>query len=210
MWEFSQSTCTVSEDASCSTHVHLSLAGGFSLVQLKRLAQAIIYFEPAVEALIPADRRANEYARSNWIENKHLAYKNLSRGQSVELIEACRTERDTVEFRRGAASSTARDVFKWVEFALAFLQASIQLPARGALASFPPNVGGLKKFFDSARLIEDPGMRRKSEGRAEPTPVKLESLSKQKTEKLHKKIEKDKHSNPMLDRITDASHKGLI
>ncbi|KAH6839568.1 hypothetical protein B0I37DRAFT_439316 [Chaetomium sp. MPI-CAGE-AT-0009] len=232
IWRFLELRYRVSANESCSTHVHLSLAGGFSLPQLKRLAQAVIYFECA-------------YARSNWIDNKHLAYKNLTRDQSMLKIEACKTQGEviqlmnpdgsryfgvnflalekykTVEFRRGAASTKLDDVFKWVEFAMTFLQASIQLSAKSDFSRFQPTVGGLRKFFDNARLVEDPGMNQrkylnllfqshKPEEKAEPIPVRLETLSKEKRAKLSKKVEADKLSNPMLDKISDATQDGLL
>lgn len=245
MWRFLSLRYGVTADASCSTHVHLSLARGFSLTQLKRLAQAVIYFECAVEALMPPDRRGNEYARSNWIDNKHLAYKNLNRDQSMLAIEACKSQEEvialmnpdkskyfgvnflalerykTVEFRRGAASTKLNDVFMWVEFAMTFLQASIQLPSKNDFSRFQPTVGGLRNFFDNANLVEDPGMNQRkyldllfhghaSNQRAEPIPVKLETLSKEKKAKLSKKIEADKQSNPMLDKIGDATREGIL
>ncbi|KAK4135061.1 hypothetical protein BT67DRAFT_420686 [Trichocladium antarcticum] len=243
MWQFLVGEFRVSADESCSTHVHLSLASGFALSQLKRLAQAVIYFECAIEALMPVDRRGNEYARSNWIDNKHLAYKNLTRDQSMLAIEACKSQRDvinlmnpdqskyfgfnflalekykTVEFRRGAASTTVNHVFKWVEFAMTFLQASIQASDMGTFKKFQPTVSGLKQFFSSAELVNDAGMNQakyterqghSENEKVEPTPVKLESLSKEKRAKLNKKIEADKHSKPMLDKISDATQKGLI
>jgi hypothetical protein len=44
----------------------------------------------------------------------------------------------------------------------------------------------------------------------EPTPVLLKKLSKEKRDKLKQKIEADKKSNPMLERISDAMRNGVI
>ncbi|POS70590.1 hypothetical protein DHEL01_v211019 [Diaporthe helianthi] len=127
LWRFLDSDYKVTADETCSTHVHVSKAEGYTSEQLKRLAQAVIHFEPAFEALVPPERRKNEYARSNWIDNKNFGYQRLSRPQSITLLEGCTTVREvvdlmnpdgskyfgwnfqaipkysTVEFRRGAA-----------------------------------------------------------------------------------------------------------
>lgn len=165
---------------STSTHVHLSVPGGFTLPQIKRLAQAVIHFECAVEVLMPAHRRGNEYAKSNWIDN--LLLRGNSRDKCMLQVEDCisigeviariNPGRDryfgvnfmalgkykTVEFRRGAGSSNVDEVFQWVEFALTFLQASMALSTVSDFHNFSPNVGGLQAFFKNARRVVDPGM----------------------------------------------------
>jgi hypothetical protein len=193
----------------------------------------------------PPARRGNEFAMSNWIDNPNLACKNLNREKSTQAIEACKTQRDvinlmnpdqskyfgfnfmnletykTIEFRRGAASSNVTHVFMWVEFAMTFLQASIQASNISAFKKFQPTVGGLKKFFATAAVVDDPGMNQpnylkplfkdhKDDERVEPTPVLLKKLSKEKRDKLKQKIEADKKSNPMLERISDATRTGVI
>ena len=68
MWNYLNANYKITANASCGTHVHMSVAGGYSLEELKRLSHAIIHFEPALEALLPEDRWGNEYTKSNWIE----------------------------------------------------------------------------------------------------------------------------------------------
>lgn len=180
-WQFLRTHYLVTADENCSTHVHLSLAKGYSPLQLKRFAQAVIHFEPAVEALVPVDRRGNEYARSNWIDNPHFGYRRLSRQQSIMELEACDSidavismmnphdskyfgwnflaikKYRTVEFRRGAASRSVNDVFMWVEFAMSFLQASLKLRNVDAFSTYPATVGGLSMFIQHAGLQDQPG-----------------------------------------------------
>ncbi|KAI1410318.1 putative amidoligase enzyme-domain-containing protein [Hypoxylon sp. FL1857] len=181
-WNFLETLYTVHVDKNCSTHIHLSLADGYTISQLKRLAQAVIHFEPAIEALVPPDRRGNEYARSNWIDNSNFGYRNLSREQSIEQLEKCMAidevirlmnpndsryfgwnflamkKYKTVEFRRGAGSRNVNDVFMWVEFALSFLQASLKLGSAASLKQYPASVGGLSMFISFAGLQNQPGM----------------------------------------------------
>jgi hypothetical protein len=178
MWEYLESNYDVSANISCGTHVHISLAEGFTLQTLKQVAQSIIHFEPAFEALLPENRRANEYSKSNWMDNPNFAYSKLSRGDSIALIEKCTTMRDlvllmnpnhdkmfgwnflyllndpkgTIEFRRGAASVRVQDVFMWVELAMSFIQASVRIGLPENLRKIPRTVGGLRWFIDNAGL----------------------------------------------------------
>ena len=172
MWEYLELNYEITANNSCGTHVHISLSEGYSLQNLKQVAQSIIHFEPAFEPLLPEDRRANEYAKSNWMDNPNFAYSKLSRGDSIKLIEECTTMRDlvllmnpnhdkmfgwnflyllsdpkgTVEFRRGAASTSVRNVFMWVELAMSFIQASVRIGLPENLAKIPRTVGGLRWF----------------------------------------------------------------
>ncbi|KAI0449304.1 hypothetical protein F5B21DRAFT_494788 [Xylaria acuta] len=134
-WRFLEENYKITADETCSTHVHMSIVGSYSVMQVKRLAQTIIHFEPAFEALLPRDRRGNEYARSNWIDNLHFGYAKVSRADAIAKLERCRTvdevielmnpqnsryfgwnfqaikKYSTVEFQRGAASTSPADVF---------------------------------------------------------------------------------------------------
>lgn len=159
----------------------MSVAGGYSLEELKRLSHAIIHFEPALEALLPEDRRGNEYTKSNWIDNPNFGRRRVSRRESMALIERCTTGRElillmnpnrngehdkfygwnflnllaspeaTVEFRRGAASVNTQDALIWIEFAISFVQTSLNFGTIENLRRVPADVGGLRWFLDSSK-----------------------------------------------------------
>jgi hypothetical protein len=242
-WRFLNENYMVTGNNNCSTHVHISRAEGYSLEDLKRVAQAVIHFEPVFEALLPASRRGNEYARSNWIDNPALAYQNLSRVQSLnrienltmvdELIDLMNPNQSkyfgwnflsiktyqTIEFRRGAVSTSVTDVFMWVELATSFVQASLTVPTSVAnLLQYPATVGGLRTFIGKAQLGQ-PEMYNPSSLnqlfagkdlnlRLDPIPVG--QLSEEKQLKLEKKIIADSMSNPVLDMIASAQGVGSI
>ncbi|KAK0732465.1 putative amidoligase enzyme-domain-containing protein [Apiosordaria backusii] len=246
MWEFIDANYVVLDNRNCSTHVHLSRAEPWTVEQIKRLAQAIIHFEPAFEAMVPPARRNNEYARSNWIDNLRFAGK--SRDQAMDEIEKQRTIKDvlnlmhgaddqskyygwnfltlesykTVEFRRGAPSKSAADVFMWVELAMEFMQAAIVVKTRADFGKYARNVGGLKKLIADARLPQSVGTNQSAylaplyaragsdTAMLEPKPVKLETLSKEKKAKLALKIDADKKWQPMLDMLKDAQAKNEL
>ncbi|KAG8404847.1 hypothetical protein J3459_016657 [Metarhizium acridum] len=55
----------------CSTHVHVSPSRGgnrYQIGQLRSIMKAIAYFDRAVTAAVPADRKENEWAASNFKE----------------------------------------------------------------------------------------------------------------------------------------------
>lgn len=246
LWAFLGSDYRVSADATCSTHVHVSKAEGYTAEQLKRLAQAVIHFEPAFEALVPSERRKNEYARSNWIDNKNFGYQRLSRQESIALLERCTTVREivdlmnpdgskyfgwnfqaipkysTVEFRRGAASTSVNDVFSWVELAVSFVNASLKLQTAAGLRQYASTVGGLTQFIELG-VVEGPGLNNKRyferllvkrgldkspNARLEPVPVG--ELTPDKLKKLKEKIRLDQQMNPMLNNLEVAMQTGPI
>jgi hypothetical protein len=241
-WKFLEENYRVTADETCSTHVHMSIAGNYSAHQLKRLAQAIIYFEPAFEALLPRDRRGNEYARSNWIDNQHFGYARVSRVDAMAMLERCAKVEDvielmnpqesryfgwnfqaikkysTIEFRRGAASTTSAEVFRWVEIATSFLRASLKIQTGSDIRQFSPTIGGLMQFLSrglddtqgvgESRFLWENFAGLKQNDRLDPIPVG--KLSPEKRKKLEKKIQLDLKSNPMLDNVAAAKSQGLI
>ncbi|KKK21627.1 hypothetical protein P175DRAFT_0532266 [Aspergillus ochraceoroseus IBT 24754] len=96
LWNFLRTDFQVNANTSCGTHVHLSRAGGYSLADLKQICQSIIHFDPAFEALLPEDRLSNEYARSNWLDNANFGHRNLSRKQSIAVIQRASSMRELV------------------------------------------------------------------------------------------------------------------
>ncbi|KAE8136589.1 hypothetical protein BDV38DRAFT_293768 [Aspergillus pseudotamarii] len=168
-------------NADCSTHVHISRVEGFSTSDVKGIAQAIIHFQPAFEAVVPPARRGNEYSRSNWLDNPRFGYLNLSREQSIALLESKTTTDEiidimnpnqskyfgwnflslktfkTIEFRRGSASLSSDDAFMWVELTLSFMQAAMTHPSLQHLRRYPGTIGGLKDFIQHARLPQQKG-----------------------------------------------------
>lgn len=231
LWSFLRTDFHVNANTSCGTHVHLSRTGGYSLVDLKKICQSIIHFEPAFEALLPEDRLSNEYARSNWLDNANFAHQNLSRKQSIAAIQRTSNMRElillmnpnhdkmfgwnflyllsspngTIEFRRGAACISAQQVFVYIEVAMSFIEAAVQLGTPEHLEKIPGTVGGLKRFISAARLPNNvPGLydsrylslffgNRNDNTFREPKP--LGRLSAYQLGKLKKKKEDDKKKN---------------
>ncbi|KAL4791915.1 putative amidoligase enzyme-domain-containing protein [Aspergillus venezuelensis] len=231
LWNFLRTDFQVSANTSCGRHVHLSRAGVYSLGGLKRVCQSIIHFEPAFEALLPEDQLSNEYARSNWLDSANFGHRNLSRRQSMAAIQNAASMRDlvlfmnpnqdktfgwnflyllnspngTIEFRRGAACTSAQQVFVYIEIVMSFIEAAIQLSTVENLERVPSTVGLLKRSIQAANFPNNvPGLYdsrylslcfgNKSDNTfREPKP--LGRLSAYQLNKLKKKKEDDKKKN---------------
>ena len=58
-WNWIEQNYTISGDRNCGTHVHISRGPYFTLNEVRRVAQATIWWEPAWEAVLPFTRRRN-------------------------------------------------------------------------------------------------------------------------------------------------------
>lgn len=178
-WKFLQQHYHLTGDECCSTHVHVSVEGGYSLDEIKRVAQASIHFEPALDALIPPHRRGGncEFTKSSWLDSDHFALESRARLQSVAYIDkitdfhslllVMNPDNDkkygwnfhsiktyyTIEFRKPQASTMVNEVLSWAELAMSFVQAAIQHGSPHKLAKVPPTVGGLRWFLGQSHVL---------------------------------------------------------
>ena len=181
MWRFLQLRYNIFGSEHCATHVHVSIEPRATLQDLKRIAQAIIHFETAIEALVPPDRRGNRYAKSNWLDGPEFGRKGKSRRESIAAIEhVCgpgllvdlmqplqrATDRDyawnfhslfdkkTIEFRQPPVSVTPAEALSWAELAMSFVHAAVRCEP-SELQKVPSTIGGLRWFL---RQFHVPGM----------------------------------------------------
>jgi Putative amidoligase enzyme len=175
-WRFLQKHHIIEANGLCGTHIHISIKPGYELVDLQRIACAVIHFETAIEAVVPPERRGNPFATSNWMASPLLAQKGLTRAESIALIERGRWDdealkpvqefgmRDyawnfeslhkhgTIEFRKPPACTTPEEVLSWAELALNFIQAAIRYGTLERLLKVPATVGGLRWFLRQAEV----------------------------------------------------------
>ncbi|KAI0156353.1 hypothetical protein GGR57DRAFT_491465 [Xylariaceae sp. FL1272] len=203
----------VTADETCSTHIHMSIAGNYSTHQLK-------------------DRRGNEYARSNWIDNQHFGYARVSHVDAMAMLERCAKVEDvielmnpqesryfgwnfqaikkysTIEFRRGATSTTSAEVFRWVEIATSFLRASVEIQTGSDISRSCQGALMTPKGVGESRFLWEKFAGLKQNERLDPIPVG--KLSPEKRKKWEKKIQLDLKSNSMLHNVAAAKSQGLI
>ena len=185
-WAFLKRHYVLSKTTMCGTHVHISMQRGvqrgsairigMGLQNMKKIAQCVIHFEPALEALVAPERRGNLFAASNWIDNMRFAARTITRLVAIEAIGRCARESDlinlmcpppqercyawnfralkkfgTIEFRKGTASLNADEALAWAEFTLLFVQAAMQVSLK-SLVSKPANIAELKGFLGVEKL----------------------------------------------------------
>ena len=169
-----QHYCLIETNHSCGFHVHLApLEMAWDVDLLKPFCRAILYFERAFEALLPAHCRGNEYAKSLLADNERLNGKTLR--QVFYALSQCKSNADivalmncgrdrffgwnfvnllqggiqTVEFRRGPGVVLSIDCCRWVEMVVAFANASF-ITDDTRLRSYTMDVSGLWRFiYDS-------------------------------------------------------------
>jgi Putative amidoligase enzyme len=171
-WKYLEEDYRIIPTDDCATHIHISLTPQYTLDQLKRIASAIIYFEPAFEALVPDDRRGNLWCRSIWLEGPKFALQDKSRAQSIELVErapntmallhllhviddpryawnfwSLLSPKQTIEFRQPPACETADETLSWAELAVNFIQVSIKHGSAATLRLYPANAEGLRWYL---------------------------------------------------------------
>jgi hypothetical protein len=81
-----RSSFTVTTSSNTSTHIHVSTLPALPPEYLAALSKAILYFEPAMDGLLPAAR-----ASSYWCQSNHdsTMLKSLSLNQCFEYLDYC-------------------------------------------------------------------------------------------------------------------------
>lgn len=147
---------------------------GWTLAELKRIAQAVIYFESALEMLMPHYLGALDCMRL-WHDNPRLA--NLSRSRAIAHVGNTSTisefadltqsvgnredhfffvfdiERSTENLElRYTGAATATEAIGCIESALSFVSGCM---SNRPLTQFPPTPVGLLQFMSGIRERED-------------------------------------------------------
>lgn len=96
-WDFIQTYSEVQTNDTCGTHVHISPSesASWSLGHLKRLSMAIIWFEPAIEVILPKQRRQNKWAKAN--HKDHPQFKVQTIENIFYTINSCETTDAIIE-----------------------------------------------------------------------------------------------------------------
>ncbi|KAL9055947.1 MAG: hypothetical protein Q9162_003243 [Coniocarpon cinnabarinum] len=131
-WHFMQLRYLVSGNDECSTHVHVSMQQSYEFDGLKRVAKAILHFEPAFEALLSDSRRGHAWCRSNC-----PAY---SPRLMADLM-----------------ITSSADALKWAELASRFIFVAYHAHDDHDIFRHPPNLGGLRSFLNPKELPKGPG-----------------------------------------------------
>ncbi|KAI0006390.1 putative amidoligase enzyme-domain-containing protein [Xylariaceae sp. FL0662B] len=79
----------------CSTHVHISTVPPLTAPQLVSVAKSILYFEPALDALLPVDRASSYWCQSNRASTPLKALPSLSHCFAY-LDNICSSDTDAV------------------------------------------------------------------------------------------------------------------
>jgi hypothetical protein len=174
MFQKVEQHCDIQTSPSCGFHVHICPLsdGGWTPDNLKQLCRAIIYFEAAFELLVPNERRGNQYAKSNSVDNPKLTGKTFETmleclsdcDHKVHVADLMNNDGDrffswnlpnmyygrigTVEFRRGPGITNSAHAQQWAALVLGFAEAALSTTPT-MLLSYPRDVAGLAAFINS-------------------------------------------------------------
>jgi hypothetical protein len=239
VWSHLKEVTRIKVNKSCGVHVHLSPndnIGVWTLPAVKAICRSIVYFEFAIEALLPSTRRCNHWTKSNVYDNDHFPDKKLR--TCFSLIDGCQTipeivelmnEGDdkyfgwnflnllengmtTIEFRRAPGVTNAEKCLAWVEFVVTFVQAAVQkgngLSNNTGLAA---TVQELKGFLGT--VIVSGGQPARFEaifagksGAVFPRKVEMLGYSAADIEKLERMKTADKKKNLMREKMKRRDH----
>ena len=195
---------------------------GLNLQSMTKIAQCAIHFEPALEALVPLDRRGNQYVLSNWIDNSCFAEKSWTREAVIQMIGRSPSIRHlreimcpkppyryyawnfhahakfgTVEFRKGSASVNAEQAILWADLAILFVQAALNVDIE-QLNEVPANVGALKSFLGKDNLACLAPLLRGTSDSDCVQPTRTLNRSKEEVAILNEKLNDDARKQQAL------------
>lgn len=178
VWNYIQANRSIGIDEYVGTSIHISMDPKFTLQEVRRIAQAGIFFEPAVEALIPQLEDGGLNYASNWVQSWDLAPSGRSRLDSIDFIEASASldavaslmqrnsppgsftwafkqltqPQERIEFHRSPPCHNADEAIRYPEFTMCFVRAAMGC-SKEQMLGIPPNVGGLRWFLDRFRVL---------------------------------------------------------
>ena len=168
--------------AQCYNKVYINLdRSSWEFADVKKIAQAIIHFEPALDLLLP-----DGLSRSNsWLndlpDKSFIEEAKRTRSQAIAAIQdACRPWQmvrpiqgrghiycflcyynswsfvwkmvmEPIQFRRPEATSVAAEAASWADFARLFIQAALACRSPQKLQEIPSNREGLRHFMSGKR-----------------------------------------------------------
>ncbi|KAJ5797702.1 amidoligase enzyme-domain-containing protein [Penicillium pulvis] len=165
--------CIIESNQTCGVHVHISPPGDsrWSLPTLKSVCRSILYFDGAIEAMVPECRRRNQYTLNNRRGNGIFIGKDIS--GCLRLVEKCKHPVEvadlmneggkryfawnftnlyygglaTIEFRMAPGASDETMCLPWVEFVVCFAHASKTTSSYRDLLQYSRDVQGLRRFL---------------------------------------------------------------
>ncbi|KAJ5091280.1 amidoligase enzyme-domain-containing protein [Penicillium alfredii] len=170
--------CKVQTNQSCAVHVHISPPRGspWNICTLKMICRCILYFEGAINAIVPHHRRGNPYAASNTCDNSNFRGKNER--ERLRLVELCKNHveiadlmndngkryfawnftnlyyggKSTIEFRQAPGATDETACLPWVEFIASFINSCKIVASDRTIGPFSRDVKGLRRFLTNFQL----------------------------------------------------------
>jgi len=222
VWVSIMGSCLIRTDQTCGTHVHISPLGNLQwhIESLKHICRSILWFESALEVVVPKTRRGNAWAKSNRFDNSKFQGKDIA--QCFQLVDQCSNNTEiadlmndngdrhygwnftnlydggimTIEFRRGPGVTEVGMCLGWVELAVSFIQSAQSFGTLAQLTNYPKDVQGFKDFIIAGL---EQGVNKYElmtpifQGKSGSLePIRVGNLTLEQRQKLHQKTEEDR------------------
>ena len=177
VWNYIDEYYSLEVACSFGTVIQISIHPNFTLEEVKRVAQAGIHFEIAMESIMSdlGPERWN-YA-SNWAQSLDFAPSGRFRPNSIDLVETSTTiptladmmqrnvpkmpfiwefqglaqPQGTIKFYRPPPSNDVDKAIRYAEFTMCFVRAAMRC-SKDELQRIPSNVRGLRWFLDHYKV----------------------------------------------------------
>ena len=239
VWEVIHAACLIETNTWCGTHVHVSPDNDYTLDQMKSVARAVLYFESALNALVPADRLKSKFCKSFHASNPNFKGKTMDK--CVALVDATKNNVAvielmnnpdrcfawnfqnlwqgrplTIEFRQAPGVASSADALAWAEFAVTFVGAAIKAAgSHKALQKYAINVGGLAAFLKNGVVsgVSDARVLAKITGKAKDS-AKIDGtvpapLDKDAEKRYERKVSDEVKKNIFMKKMEEDENARL-
>jgi hypothetical protein len=87
LWSYLNEHYVIQEDHRSNTEVQIILDPLFTIMDTKRIAQAVIHFEPIFDLFMPDQHESTNFTRKIWRDHPQLGGANLNQAESIARVE---------------------------------------------------------------------------------------------------------------------------
>jgi hypothetical protein len=87
LWSYLNEHYVIQEDHRSNTEVQIILDPLFTIMDTKRIAQAVIHFEPIFDLFMPDLHESTNFTRKIWRDHPQLGGANLNQAESIARVE---------------------------------------------------------------------------------------------------------------------------
>lgn len=87
LWKYLDDHYVIQEVRHSNTIIRIILDNLYTRTDIKRIAQAVIHFEPVFDLFMPDQHEPTAFTRRNWRDHADLGQAGLTQAQSIDYLE---------------------------------------------------------------------------------------------------------------------------